>query len=101
MACCTTLGEAHLNKSELVTAVASDAGLSQADASRAVDSVLSNVANALREGDEARIAGFGTFVVSAREARMGRNPRTGEAIEVQASKSVRFRPAKALKDLVN
>lgn len=90
-----------MNKSELVAAVASDAGLSQADASRAVDSVLSNVTKALREGDEARIAGFGTFVVSSREARMGRNPRTGEAIEVNASKSVRFRPAKALKDSVN
>lgn len=90
-----------MNKSELVANVASATGLSQADAGRAVESVLGAISNTLSAGDEARIAGFGTFAVSSRGARTGRNPRTGESIQVKASKSVRFRPAKALKDAVN
>ena len=90
-----------MNKSELVAKVAAETGFSQADAGRAVESVLSGIASTLSAGNEARIAGFGTFAVSSRGARMGRNPRTGESIEVKASKSVRFRPAKALKDAVN
>ena len=90
-----------MNKSELVAKVAADAGLSQADAGRAVEAALDAIARTLSAGDEARIAGFGSFAVSSRDARMGRNPRTGESIQVKASKSVRFRPAKALKDAVN
>ena len=90
-----------MNKSELVAKVAADAGLSQADAGRAVEAALDAIARTLSAGDEARIAGFGSFAVSSRDARMGRNPRTGESIQVKASRSVRFRPAKALKDAVN
>ena len=90
-----------MNKSELVAKVAADAGLSQADAGRAVEAALDAIARTLSAGDEARIAGFGSFAVSSRDARTGRNPRTGESIQVKASRSVRFRPAKALKDAVN
>ncbi len=90
-----------MNKSELVASVASVTESSNADAGRAVEAVLSAIANTLSAGGEARLPGFGTFLVSSREGRTGRNPRTGETIQVKASKSVRFRPAKALKEAVN
>ncbi len=90
-----------MNKSELIAQVAADTGLSQADAGRAVETALRTISNSLSSGDEARLAGFGTFVVSSRGPRTGRNPQTGAVIQVAASKSVRFRPAKALKDALN
>jgi len=78
--------------------VAEDTGLSRGDAARAVDSVLEQVAQALRGGDEVRIVGFGTFTVAERAASEGRNPRTGERIQIAASKQIRFRAGKGLKD---
>jgi DNA-binding protein HU-beta len=90
-----------MNKSELVDAVASSADLSKAAAARAVDGVVEAITQALREGDQVSIVGFGTFLVRERGARTGRNPKTGEAIEISASKVPSFKAGKALKDAVN
>ena len=90
-----------MNKGELIDAVAASAGLSRADATKAVDAVLDNVTSALSSGDSVSLVGFGTFSVKARAARMGRNPRTGEAIQIKASKVPGFKAGKALKDAVN
>ena len=90
-----------MNKGELIDAVAASAGLSRADATKAVDAVLDNVTSTLSSGDSVSLVGFGTFSVKARAARMGRNPRTGEAIQIKASKVPGFKAGKALKDAVN
>ena len=90
-----------MNKSELVDAVADHADLTRAAAARAVDAVLSNVTTALKQGDQVTLVGFGTFEVRSRKARTGRNPQTGEEIEIKASKSPTFKAGKALKDAVN
>ena len=90
-----------MNKSELIDAVAGAADLSKADASRAVDGVVAAVTQALKAGDQVTIVGFGTFLVRQREARSGRNPRTGETIQISASKVPAFKAGKALKDAVN
>ncbi|MGB5733441.1 MAG: HU family DNA-binding protein [Thiohalocapsa sp.] len=90
-----------MNKGELIDAVAASAGLSRADATKAVDAVLDNVTSTLAGGDSVSLVGFGTFSVKARAARMGRNPRTGEAIQIKASKVPGFKAGKALKDAVN
>ena len=90
-----------MNKSELIDAVASAADLNKADASRAVDGVIAAVTEALKSGDQVTIVGFGTFLVSQRAARSGRNPRTGETIQIAASTVPRFKAGKALKDAVN
>ena len=90
-----------MNKGELIDAVAAAAGLSRADATKAVDGVLDNVTRALAGGDSVSLVGFGTFSVKARAARMGRNPRTGEAIQIKASNVPGFKAGKALKDAVN
>ncbi len=90
-----------MNKGELIDAVAASAGLSRADATKAVDSVLDNVTRTLAGGDSVSLVGFGTFSVKHRAARMGRNPRTGEAIQIAASKVPGFKAGKALKDAVN
>jgi DNA-binding protein HU-beta len=90
-----------MNKSELIDAVASAADLSKADASRAVDGVIGSVTQALKSGDQVTVVGFGTFLVRQREARAGRNPRTGETIQIKASKVPAFKAGKALKDAVN
>lgn len=90
-----------MNKGELIDAVAASAGLSRADATKAVDAVLDNVTSTLAGGDAVSLVGFGTFSVKARAARMGRNPRTGEAIQIKASKVPGFKAGKALKDAVN
>lgn len=94
-----------MNKTELIEAVANSAELSKAAAGRAVDAVIDAITKALSEGDEQNrqvvLIGFGTFVVRDRAARSGRNPRTGETIEIKASKVPTFRPGKALKDAVN
>jgi DNA-binding protein HU-beta len=87
-----------MNKSDLVDAVAVDTGLTKADAAKAVDAVLDAVTGALQKGDEVRLVGFGTFAVSERAARTGKNPRTGEEITIAASKQPKFKPGKALKD---
>ncbi len=90
-----------MNKTELVAAVADVAGLSKADAGRAVDAVVEAITNALKAGDQVSLVGFGTFSVKERSARQGRNPRTGETIEIPASKTPAFKAGKALKDAVN
>jgi DNA-binding protein HU-beta len=87
-----------VNKNELVSAVATEAGLSRADATKAVDAVFSCITDALKQGDEVRLVGFGTFLVSERAASTGRNPRTGEAIQIAASKQPKFKAGKTLKD---
>jgi len=90
-----------MNKAELVDAVAGAANLSKADAGRAVDAVIDSVTGALQGGDQVSVVGFGTFSVKARAARQGRNPRTGETIQIKASKVPGFKAGKALKDAVN
>jgi len=90
-----------VNKSELVDAVADSADISKAAASRAVDAMVSTVSSALQNGDQVSLVGFGTFSVKERAARTGRNPRTGESIEIPAAKNPVFKAGKALKDAVN
>lgn len=89
-----------MNKNDLVNAV-TGTGLSKADAAKAVDAVLDAVTSALSSGDDVRLVGFGTFSVSERKASEGRNPRTGETIQIPASKQPKFKAGKALKDAVN
>jgi DNA-binding protein HU-beta len=95
------LEDQNMNKSELIEAVASEADLSRADATRATDAVLDSISKALRNGDQVAIVGFGTFSVRERAARTGRNPQTGETINIKASKTPGFKAGKALKDAVN
>lgn len=90
-----------MNKNELVAAVAEGADISKADAGNAVDSVFNAISDALKGGDEVRIVGFGTFSVASRAASTGRNPRTGETIQIKASKQPKFKAGKGLKDAVN
>ena len=90
-----------MNKNELVSAVADEAGLSKADAGAAVDAVFSAIEGALKNGDEVRVVGFGTFAVTKRAASTGRNPRTGETIKIKASNQPKFKAGKGLKDAVN
>ena len=88
------------NKAELVSAVANAADLTSKDAGAAVDSVLSQITSALSKGERVTIAGFGTFSVGSRAARQGRNPQTGAVIQIKASKTVRFKAGKGLKEAV-
>ncbi len=90
-----------MNKSELVFNVADQADLPRATAAKALDAVVKSIQDALAQGDMVAIPGFGTFSVRERAARTGRNPRTGEAIQIQASRIPAFKPGKALKDAVN
>lgn len=90
-----------MKKGELVSAVAEAAELSKADAGSAVDAVVEAITNALKSGDAVTLVGFGTFEVRQRAARQGRNPRTGETIEIKASSIPSFKAGKALKDAVN
>jgi DNA-binding protein HU-beta len=90
-----------MNKGELIEAVAGAANQSRADATRAVDAVLDSVTRTLRSGGSVSLVGFGTFTVKSRAARTGRNPRTGETIQIKASKVPGFKAGKALKDAVN
>ena len=90
-----------MNKSELSEGVATAADLSKADAARAVDGVIATVTEALKSGGQVTVVGFGTFLVRHRDARSGRNPRTGETIQIKASNVPAFKAGKALKDAVN
>ena len=90
-----------MNKNDLISSVAGAAGLSKADATKAVDAVFDNIETALKRGDTVRLVGFGTFSVANRKASTGRNPRTGETIQIKASKVPGFKAGKALKDAVN
>jgi DNA-binding protein HU-beta len=90
-----------MNKNDLVAEVAETSGLSKAEATKAVDSVLDVITGSLKKGEEVRIVGFGTFAVAKRAASEGRNPRTGEKINIPASQRPKFTAGKALKDAVN
>ena len=90
-----------MNKNEFVDCVASDCDMSKADAGRAVDAVLDNITKALKSGKSVTFVGFGTFDVRDRAARTGRNPRTGEELQIAAAKNPAFKAGKALKEAVN
>jgi len=90
-----------LNKAELVEAVAENADLTKAAATRAVDSIVAAISDALAKGEQVSLVGFGTFLVRERAARTGRDPRSGEPIQIKASKNPAFKAGKALKDAVN
>ena len=90
-----------MNKAELVDAVAGASNLSKADAGRAVDAIVDSVTSALKRGEQVSVVGFGTFSVKHRAARAGRNPRTGETIQIAASNVPGFKAGKGLKDAVN
>ena len=90
-----------MKKVELVEAVAKETGLTKADSARAVDATFAAITEALKKGDKVPLVGFGTFAVSKRKAREGRNPRTGETVKIAARKAVTFKPGTALKESVN
>jgi len=90
-----------LNKNDLVAAVASSTGLSKSDAAKAIDGTVDAITVALQGGGEVRLVGFGTFSVSHRKATTGRNPRTGEKIDIAATNVPKFKSGKALKAAVN
>ena len=90
-----------MNKSELIAAVAKQADLTKKDAEAAVNAVTDVITDALKAGDKVQLVGFGTFETRERAARTGKNPRTGESIEIAASKVPAFNAGKALKDTVN
>ncbi len=90
-----------MKKVELVEAVAEQTGLTKADATRAIDATFASITEALAKGDKVPLVGFGTFAVSKREAREGRNPRTGETVQIAARNAVSFKAGSALKDAVN
>ncbi|MSR15654.1 MAG: HU family DNA-binding protein [Gammaproteobacteria bacterium] len=90
-----------MNKTDLIDAVAKAADLSKSSAARAIDSLTSAIAASLKKKEAVTLAGFGTFTVKERAARVGRNPRTGESIAIKASSSMGFKPGKALKDAIN
>ena len=89
-----------MNKQDLIGQIADRAGLSRSDSSRAVETLLETVTAALKRGDEVRLVGFGNFSVTRRKASTGRNPRTGEPIQIASSAQPKFRPGKVLKDAV-
>ena len=90
-----------MNKNDLVKSVADATDMSSADVARAVDGVFESITNSLRGGEEVRLVGFGSFSVVRRKATTGRNPRTGEAIDIPASNQPKFKAGKALKEAVN
>jgi len=90
-----------MNKSDLIATVASAAGVSQADATSAIDATFDAITDTLKSGGEVRLTGFGSFSVADRAAREGRNPATGKTIQIAASKQPKFKAGKGLKDAVN
>ena len=90
-----------MNKTELVAAIADEAGLSKKDAEKALKAFTDVVTEDLKKGEKVQLVGFGTFEVSERAAREGRNPQTGAAMKIAASKAPKFKAGKALKDLIN
>lgn len=90
-----------MNKSELIESIASKAGISRAAAGTALEATLASISEALVAGDSIALVGFGTFKVSERAARTGKNPATGATLEIAASKSAKFTPGKVLKDALN
>ena len=90
-----------MNKQELIAAIAEKAELEKDDAKKALNAFIEGVGDELKKGEKIQIIGFGTFEVSERAAREGRNPQTGEAMEIKASKNPKFKAGKALKDSLN
>lgn len=90
-----------MNKNEMIEHIASEAGISKADAGKALDAFTGGVTKALAKGDNVALVGFGTFSVGERAARTGRNPQTGETVQIKASKNARFKAGKALKEALN
>jgi DNA-binding protein HU-beta len=90
-----------MNKAELIEAMADAADISKAAAGRALDGMVDAITGAMKKGDQVSLIGFGTFTVRERAARTGRNPQTGETINIKASKNPAFKAGKALKDAVN
>ena len=90
-----------MNKTELIDAMADSADISKAAAGRALEGMIAAIGDALKSGDQVSIVGFGSFSVRERAARTGRNPQTGETINIKASKNPAFKAGKALKDTVN
>jgi integration host factor alpha subunit len=90
-----------MTKADLIEGLSNKLGLNKNDAEKAVNVMLDDIINALKTGERVNISGFGTFAVSLREARTGRNPKTGESIEISASRSAKFKPGKQLKDSLN
>jgi DNA-binding protein HU-beta len=93
--------DCFMNKNDLIAAVADKTGTSKAQAGQSVDATFDAITDALKAGDDVKIIGFGNFNVAKRAASVGRNPRTGEAIKIAASKSPKFKAGKGLKDAVN
>jgi DNA-binding protein HU-beta len=90
-----------MTKAELIDSIASKTDLPKGTAERIVSTIFDDIVTALKGGDKVHISGFGTFQVSDRKARTGRNPKTGEAIQIAASRSAKFKPGKTLKDSLN
>ncbi len=90
-----------MNKNELVEAVADKIGGTKADSSRAIEAIFDVISDELKDGGEVRLVNFGTFLVAERKATTGRNPRTGEPMQIPASTQAKFRPGKVLKEAVN
>ena len=91
----------YMNKSELIDAIAAGAGLTKADAGRAIDATIAEITKALKKDESVTLVGFGTFKVTHRAARNGRNPRTGAELKIAARKAPSFSAGKTLKDAVN
>jgi DNA-binding protein HU-beta len=96
-----TEGVPSMNKNDLISAVAETSGLGRADATKAVEGVFDTITASLKSGVDVRLVGFGTFTVAKRKASTGRNPRTGEPMEIKASAQPKFKAGKGLKDAVN
>ena len=90
-----------MTKAELIDSIAAKADLQKATAERIVNAIFDDIVGALKNGDKVNISGFGTFQVSDRKARVGRNPKTGEAIQIEASRTAKFKAGKGLKDALN
>ncbi len=90
-----------MNKTELIAEIAQKTGLTKKDAEQAVKALVETVTEQLKKGEKVQMVGFGTFEVSKRAAREGRNPRTGDTMKIKASKAPKFKPGKALKDAIN
>ena len=93
--------EVKMNKKQLIGKISSSMNLSKADAERQFDGITEIILSCLKNDEQVKIAGFGTYKVAKRKARVGRNPRTGEQIQIAASQKVKFLPAKALKEMFN
>src|ERR1700730_6090828 len=90
-----------MTKADLIEGLSNKLAMNKGEAEKAVNIMLDDIINALKQGERANISGFGTFAVARREARTGRNPKTGESIEISASRSAKFKPGKQLKDSLN